>query len=1206
VTAIAGGEVSGLNVTLQVEPATEEVDLSGIVGVSSGSSWQLYKDITGQMLIPTKYASDLRNGDNTYYIVVNSDDGKINRTYTLNIYKNYYVTVKYVSENNVFHSEEVLAGTTLETGPTIERDGYVFNGWGVEGYIVTEPVTFRANWTPKQYTITLNADGGNVSNNQQVITMHDEFRLPTASGKRGYSFDGWYTADGYKVAESNGAGSSVWNYASDMTLYAGWKKSQYSVSLNKNIVAAGTVYGASTGIDYNDSTTITAETNVGYTWLGWYEGGNKVTSSMSYTFNVPSRNSSYTAKWYKLDVTKNISVAGNISELTGTYKVGDSVTVTAETNVGYAWLGWYEGDTKVSSGADLAYTFQMPVAKKTYEARWKAKEYTVTLNPNSGTGVPASMNVTYGANYEIPTPTYEGYGLEGWFLDADKIDNTGIWNIDSNVELVAKWKITDYTITYNLNGGTVSSENANQTSYTIESLDITLNNPTRTGYNFIGWSGTELTGSTNMSVTITNGSTGDRSYTANWSTIEYTIGYTLNDGEVAIANLTKYTVETETFSLNNPTKNGYTFRGWSGTDLIGSNNTMVTITKGSYGERTYTANWTPTPYNINYTLNGGIISYENANPTSYTIESLDITLNNPTRTGYNFIGWSGTELTGSTNMSVTITNGSTGDRSYTANWSTIEYTIGYTLNDGEVAIANLTKYTVETETFSLNNPTKNGYTFRGWSGTDLIGSNNTMVTITKGSYGERTYTANWTPTPYNINYTLNGGIISYENANPTSYTIESLDITLNNPTKTGYNFVGWSGTELAGSTNMSVTIVNGSTGDRSYTANWEAITTSVTFDINGGNSLSPDTTTISYDSTINFPIPTHSDPTQAFTGWYTDMAAGERITDNLGKGLNVWNKNGFEIQAWAVEDTTIILYARWGDASVPQYQRIDADGNLDATGTHILFGEWPQTIKTSDVTITETIDSRGYYLGNDGEYYARVVANPRTTNYKFSNNANVEIGTVYYFKVKPIKWRILNITNGKALILCESIVANMRYNYYYSGSQNGIYSHNYVESEIRAWLNQEFYNKAFSNLQKEIIQITEVDNSTYSTGYTGSSGAQYECGNTNDMIFLPSYREIINAGYGFNSNFDNNDGSRIRKVSDYSIATGVSMNTSTDYYRNAAYWWLRSPYYSWANSCYVRCIDYRGKGLNCENINNSNRVDNTSVGVVPALVIDLT
>ena len=1053
-TAIAGGEVSGLNVTLQVEPATEEVDLSGIVGVSSGSSWQLYKDITGQMLIPTKYASDLRNGDNTYYIVVNSDDGKINRTYTLNIYKNYYVTVKYVSENNVFHSEEVLAGTTLETGPTIERDGYVFNGWGVEGYIVTEPVTFRANWTPKQYTITLNADGGNVSNNQQVITMHDEFRLPTASGKRGYSFDGWYTADGYKVAESNGAGSSVWNYASDMTLYAGWKKSQYSVSLNKNIVAAGTVYGASTGIDYNDSTTITAETNVGYTWLGWYEGGNKVTSSMSYTFNVPSRNSSYTAKWYKLDVTKNISVAGNISELTGTYKVGDSVTVTAETNVGYAWLGWYEGDTKVSSGADLAYTFQMPVAKKTYEARWKAKEYTVTLNPNSGTGVPASMNVTYGANYEIPTPTYEGYGLEGWFLDADKIDNTGIWNIDSNVELVAKWKITDYTITYNLNGGTVSSENANQTSYTIESLDITLNNPTRTGYNFIGWSGTELTGSTNMSVTITNGSTGDRSYTANWSTIEYTIGYTLNDGEVAIANLTKYTVETETFSLNNPTKNGYTFRGWSGTDLIGSNNTMVTITKGSYGERTYTANWTPTPYNINYTLNGGIISYENANPTSYTIES--------------------------------------------------------------------------------------------------------------------------------------------------------LDITLNNPTKTGYNFVGWSGTELAGSTNMSVTIVNGSTGDRSYTANWEAITTSVTFDINGGNSLSPDTTTISYDSTINFPIPTHSDPTQAFTGWYTDMAAGERITDNLGKGLNVWNKNGFEIQAWAVEDTTIILYARWGDASVPQYQRIDADGNLDATGTHILFGEWPQTIKTSDVTITETIDSRGYYLGNDGEYYARVVANPRTTNYKFSNNANVEIGTVYYFKVKPIKWRILNITNGKALILCESIVANMRYNYYYSGSQNGIYSHNYVESEIRAWLNQEFYNKAFSNLQKEIIQITEVDNSTYSTGYTGSSGAQYECGNTNDMIFLPSYREIINAGYGFNSNFDNNDGSRIRKVSDYSIATGVSMNTSTDYYRNAAYWWLRSPYYSWANSCYVRCIDYRGKGLNCENINNSNRVDNTSVGVVPALVIDLT
>lgn len=77
-------------------------------------------------------------------------------------------------------------------------------------------------------------------------------------------------------------------------------------------------------------------------------------------------------------------------------------------------------------------------------------------------------------------------------------------------------------------------------------------------------------------------------------------------------------------------------------------------------------------------------------------------------------------------------------------FSTTVYSISYTLNNGSVSPANPTTYTVETNTFTLTNPTRTGYTFKGWSGTGLTGDSNTTVTISKGSTGNRSYTANWT------------------------------------------------------------------------------------------------------------------------------------------------------------------------------------------------------------------------------------------------------------------------------------------------------------------------------------------------------------------------------------------------------------------------------------------------------------------------------
>ena len=116
-------------------------------------------------------------------------------------------------------------------------------------------------------------------------------------------------------------------------------------------------------------------------------------------------------------------------------------------------------------------------------------------------------------------------------------------------------------------------------------------------------------------------------------------------------------------------------------------------------------------------------------------------------------------------------------------------------------------------------PVREGYqTFDGWYDGD------TAYTFGSGLGEDITLTAKFSnPITYNIFYNIDGGTAN----NPTSYNVESDTITLNNPTKTGYTFAGWSGTGLTGNNNKSVTIPKGSTGERTYTAHWNDVTVPV-------------------------------------------------------------------------------------------------------------------------------------------------------------------------------------------------------------------------------------------------------------------------------------------------------------------------------------------------------------------------------------------
>ena len=160
---------------------------------------------------------------------------------------------------------------------------------------------------------------------------------------------------------------------------------------------------------------------------------------------------------------------------------------------------------------------------------------------------------------------------------------SGTLNNNTNINL--SFEQNNYTISYTLNGGNISNEKKN---YTVETNSFTLPIPTKTGYNFVGWTGTGLSSAT-KNVTIAKGSVGNKSYTANWSIINYSISYTLNGGTISNQK-TSYNIETASFNLVTPIRNGYSFKGWTGTNLS-SVTKNVTIAKGSVGNKSYTANW---------------------------------------------------------------------------------------------------------------------------------------------------------------------------------------------------------------------------------------------------------------------------------------------------------------------------------------------------------------------------------------------------------------------------------------------------------------------------------------------------------------------------------------------------------------------------------------------------------------------------------------
>ncbi len=189
------------------------------------------------------------------------------------------------------------------------------------------------------------------------------------------------------------------------------------------------------------------------------------------------------------------------------------------------------------------------------------------------------------------------------------------------------------------------------------------------------------------------------------------------------------------------------------------------------------------------------------------------------------------------------------------------------------------------------------------------------------------------------------------------------------------------------------------------------------------------------------------------------------------------------------------------------------------------------------------------------------------------------------FKVESIKWRVLEINNGEALILSEKILDT----HMFSEEIN-----NYADSEIRRWLNNEFYNKAFNEEEKSRIVVTNVDNTEKSTNpnddskFWNDGKNEYVCENTNDKIFLLSEQEATKKEYGFDADIRVEDLNRQKQGTDYAKSQGL----------DDGWWWLRSP--DCDDSDDTHNVDSIGKAYSNYHVDIS-----LILGVVPALKIKL-
>ena len=671
--------------------------------------------LTSDIIIIPKYLESIRKYS-VIFCIYNEESGESDKEL-------YTTQIEYGSK--VFFDEENY-GKLIENY-TNGTKTYSFKSWSVnlDEYIVQGDTTIFAIYESDADKYHLHFYSDNIEIGVKDIDIGDEpvyieDPIKAEDAQYTYTFVCWYIDknDNGQFDDLEQVDNNSFNEATKderFNLYAHYSKQLRKYTLYYDTDGGGEVLCVEieNGTDISDYIADDLTTKEGYTFIKW-EG-------IPEDNLMPAEDLIITAKWQINQYTITFDTDGGSAIDPITQDYGTDITPPEDpTKEGYTFKGW---DKEIPS--------TMPAGDMAITATWQINQYTITFDTDGGSEI-APITQDYGTKITIPeNPTKTGYTFKGWDKEIPGTMPEG------DMTITATWAINQYTITFDTNGGSEIAPITQDYGTEITAPE----DPTKIGYTFKGWDKEIPSTMPAESMTIK----------ATWKINQYTITFD-TDGGSEIAPIIQ-DFGTEITMPENPTKTGYTFNGWKG---IPEDNLMPAE------DLIITAKWQINQYTITFDTDGGSA----IDPITQDYGT-DITPpEDPTKEGYTFKGW---------DKEIPSTMPA-GDMAITATWQINQYTITFD-TDGGSEIAPITQ-DYGTEITIHENPTKTGYTFIKWEG---IPEDNLMPAK------DMTIKALWIGNKYTVSFDSDGG----EKISDKEVTFGKEYDTLPSPTKEDYEFVRW-------------------------------------------------------------------------------------------------------------------------------------------------------------------------------------------------------------------------------------------------------------------------------------------------------------------------------------------------------------------------------------------------------------------------------
>ena len=890
--------------------------------------------------------------------------------------------------------------------------------------------------------------------------------------------------------------------------------------------------------------------NYSYTFNGWNPSIETVSKDMVYTATYLSTKNSYTVTWKNWDGTV-LEIDYNVEYGKTPIYNGSTPTRQSNQNNNYVFNGWDKIITSVTKDIEYTATFEaVPVSL-----------CVVDFDSKGGSSISSQSVIKGEKAYKPANPTKEGYTFVDWYYQGERWSFIG-YTVTENMTLEAKWDINYYNLNLNANNskaGTISNNSGSH--YYNKSITITAT--TNPGYTFNGWYDGDKQITDKPSYTFTMPAK-NLSYTAKFSAntnTKYKVEHYLQNIDNTKYPTTPYEIDNLTGTTDTLTNGSVkTYEGFTSPSTItqklikGDESTVIKLY--------YVRN----EYNLTINLcdNKGDIFYDLSGPVKYQEE---LSFLAPEKEGYTFIGWYEGDNLISDKESCTFnmpSNNVTYKGIFSANTNT-KYKVEHYLQNLEddnypdipTYIDNLTGTTNTLTSGSVK--AYEGFTSPSITQVNINGNGNTVIKLyyTRDSYS----------------VALNKDIDKAGTITGAGTYKYGKEVTIKAETNEGYTFNGWYKNDELYIEDASFNYTIGAEAvafEARYTANKYTITIDNQAE---GVTISGITSGNQYDFDSQIVLTATNIPSGCTVKWTR--------SDDVVKGGDTYT---FKVPAGNITITTTtattIIYTREGNkiyfGTYPQTKvtattenglaSITFDSSTWTSYRYYISSSRSDFMYYKDVDIDNngTYDYRGVYITQYRPYvcsYSSSIGNTYQDDNGYSTN------TIYWFSYDPIEWDILTEYSGKALIIANLILDSRDY-YPFSSSEshshNGGagYANNYELSAIRMFLNNNFYNTAFNELQKALIKTMGVDNSAASAGQSVSS---YACDSTFDKMFLLSRKEA--------TTYYTSSTARQAKGSDYAKCQGLEVYSSN----GNSYWWLRSPsdYPGYARSVvYNGSIDY--------------------------------